>query len=150
MKVILLKDIRGAGKRGEIREFKDGYARNFLIPKGMAKAATNSEIKKLKEESSRREVVEKTLREKLHAFSEKLSAEPLEIHVSAGEKGELFASVGSEKILGELHKKYSEQTELFQKARIKLEKPIKSAGEYKVKINLGLDVNVEIKLRLQP
>lgn len=144
-----MKDVRGVGKRNEIKNVSDGYARNFLILKGLAKAATDAEIKKVTQEINRREAVESNLRLELREFLEKAASEPLEIKVNAGEKGELFAAINEKQILEELRKKYAARVNLFQKARIKLDKPFKAAGEYMIKIDFGLGVTREIKLRLQ-
>jgi large subunit ribosomal protein L9 len=148
MKIILLRDIRGVGKRGDVKDVSDGYARNFLILKGFAKPATDASIKMIKDLRLRREEKENILRAKLTKLSKRLSSEPLEIFVSAGEKGKLFASINGDKILDELVKKYNE-TELLEKAKVKIDRPFKDIGEYAVAIDFGLGVVGEIKLLVQ-
>lgn len=149
MKVIFLRDVKGIGRRNDVKEVSDGYARNFLIPKGIAKAATDADVKELGELQRRREARENALRSELLELAKTLSAEPLKIYVSAGAKGELFASVGGEKILEELRKKCS-RPELLEDAKAKLEKPIKAVGEYDTEVDFGLGVVAEIKLLVQP
>ncbi|OGM91631.1 50S ribosomal protein L9 [Candidatus Wolfebacteria bacterium RIFCSPLOWO2_01_FULL_45_19] len=148
MRVILLQDIKGLGRRNDVKDASDGYARNFLILKGLAKAATDAEIKKLNEEKSRRKENENALIIKLREFASQLSAESLEIRVSAGEMGELFAAVSGDKILEELRKKYLEQADLLEKTKIKLENPIKAVGEYKAEIDLGFGVITELNTQV--
>ncbi|MBI2050106.1 MAG: 50S ribosomal protein L9 [Candidatus Staskawiczbacteria bacterium] len=142
MKVILLKDIQELGKRYEVKEVKDGHARNFLIPKGLAKAATRKTLKWLEDQ---KEIIEKEIEEDLKKTQEMASAlDGLEINIptKVGQEGQLFESVNSQKIADRLKEMGFE----VKKSKIILKEPIKTLGEFPVKINLEHNLEVEIRV----
>ena len=142
MKVILLEDIETLGKKYEVKETKDGYARNFLLPKKLAKPATKEALKWL---ADQKEVIEKQAEEDLKKAQElasQLDGLEVAITVKTGEEGQLFESVNSQKVL----EKLKEMGFSVKKPQIKLQNPIKETGEFSVSINLAHNLEAEIKV----
>jgi large subunit ribosomal protein L9 len=142
MKVILLQDVEGLGKKYEVKEVKPGYARNFLVPQKMAKAATKQALKWL---SGQKEVIEKEATEDLKSAQElasKLDGVEVTIAVKVGDEGQLFESINVQKIAEALKKMGYE----VKKSQIELENPIKELGEFPVNIDLDHNLEAEIKL----
>lgn len=142
MKVILLKDIENIGKKYEIKDVKDGYAKNFLLPQDLVKLATKDAIKWVE---SQKEVMEKEAEEELKKIQEMASQiDGIEVNVpmKVGEDGQLFESVNSAKIA----EKLKEMGYEVKKSKINLVKPIKEMGEFPVKINLDHNLEVEVRV----
>ena len=139
MKIILLDDIKGLGKKFEAKEVKDGYARNFLIPKNLAAAATENNLKILSQQKAAQEHQEKELIEKFKKTAEQLKDLVLDFPLKVGESGQVFGSVSAsdiEKTLLDLNI-LKNLASAEKKLEILLEKPIKEMGEHQVEINLG-------------
>jgi len=142
MKVILLKDIEKLGKKYEVKEVSDGYARNFLIRRGLAKPATEKLIKWAEEQ---RKLAEKKAQEqlkKVQKLASKLDGQEIEFVVKVGKQEELFESINQTKIA----KKLKEMGFDIKKTQVELEKPIKELGEFPVKINLDQGLEAEIRV----
>lgn len=142
MKVILLQDVENLGKKYEVKEVKDGYARNFLLPQKLVKPATKQSLKWLEDQ---REAIEKDAEEDLKKsqdLASKLDDLELSIAMKVGEEGQLFESITSQKI----SEKLSELGFEVKKSQIALEGPIKELGEFPVKINLEHNLEVEIRI----
>ena len=140
--MILLEDIQDLGKKYEIKEVKNGYARNFLIPRGLVKTATKQALKWL---GTQKEIIEKEIKEDLKKAQEMASTlDGLEliIVVKVGQEGQLFESINSQKIASKLKEMGFE----IKKSKIILEKPIKTLGEFPVKVNLEHNLEVEISV----
>jgi large subunit ribosomal protein L9 len=142
MRVILLQDIENMGKKFEVKEVKDGYARNFLIPKGLVKPATKEALEWL---GARKEIEEKKAEEDLKKNQEIASEiDGLEviIPVKIGEKDQLFEKITPQKI----SEKLKELGFKVKKNQINLEKPLEEIGEFPVKVkfehNLESEINV--------
>lgn len=144
IKVILRQDVAELGSSGDVVSVKPGYARNFLLPRGLAFEATSSNIKQLEEEKRRGEA--KAKRDFLEARRRAAQLEnvSLTFHANAGEEGKLFGSITSADIADRL----KEQNLDFEveKRDIELDEPIKSLGVYSVAIRLHTDVKPEIKI----
>lgn len=143
MKVIFNTDVRGQGKKGEMKEVSDGYARNYLIPRGLAAAATQDNINALKEKEkakARRAELEKA---QALEYAEKLGAVQVIVRAKAGSTGKLFGAVTSAEISAALKEQYDIDIE---KNRIVQGDPIKSFGAYTVKARLGYEVSGTINL----
>ena len=144
MKVIFLKDVKGSGKKGEITEVSDGYARNFLIKKGLAEEATavkiNSlNIKKGAEDFHRQEEI-KALKEE----AKKLNGTQITLKIKCGENGKVFGSVTAKEIADELTALgYS-----VDKKRVILKDPIKLLGVYAVDVKFLPEVIAKIKVEV--
>lgn len=143
MKVIFNQDVRGQGRKGEMKEVSIGYARNYLIPRGLASEATPDAINafKLKEKAKAAQAA----REKAEAESnaKKLEGVQIVIRAKAGSNGKLFGAVTSEAI----SKALKEQFDIdIEKNKIVQAEPIKAYGGYTVKAKLGYEVNGAINL----
>jgi large subunit ribosomal protein L9 len=142
MKVILLQDIEGLGKKYEIKEVKNGHARNLLIPKKMVRAATKQALKWL---ADQKEVIEKEVEEdlkKAQGLASGLDGLEVAIAVKVGDEGQLFESINTQKIVEKLKEMGFE----VKKSQVKLENPIKDLGEFPVSINLDHNLEAEIKV----
>lgn len=138
MKVILLENIKSVGKKFDVKNVNDGYARNFLLPQGLAKIATDAEIKNLETHRAAVARENEETKKELVALAKTLENKEFEIKVKTGEKGEVFGSVNKndiEKLIPVPHK--------FEVA---LEKPIKKLGEHRVEINLGKGIRAGIRV----
>ena len=127
MKVILLQDIEGLGKKYEIKDVKDGHARNFLIPEKKARAATKQALQWL---TDQKEVIEKEAEEDLKKSQElasKLDGLELTITVKVGDEGQLFESINNQKIVEALKILGFE----VKKSQVKLEEPLKQTGGWR-------------------
>ena len=142
MKIILLQDIDNLGKKYEIKEVADGYARNFLIPKGLAKPATKENLKWL--ETQKEIEVKKAEEElkKVEAVATNIDGQEIIILVKVGAEGQLFESITSQKI----YEKLKELGFEIKKSQIDLPEPIKELGEYPVKIKFEHNLEAEIKI----
>jgi len=142
MKIILLQDIDNLGKKYEIKEVADGYARNFLIPKGLAKPATKENLKWL--ETQKEIEVKKAEEElkKVEAVATNIDGQEIIIPVKIGEEGQLFESITSQKI----YEKLKELGFEIKKSQIDLPEPIKELGEFPVKIKLEHNLEAEIRI----
>ena len=137
MKVILQQDVRGQGKKGQLVEVSDGYARNFLLPKKLAVAATAENINTMKQQEKARKAQEAAEKAEAEALSKKLEGLMVKIPAKAGEGGRLFGAVTAKEISEALAAQYSLN---IPKARLVLDEPIKSCGGYQVKAKLGYEV----------
>ncbi|MEK7562506.1 MAG: 50S ribosomal protein L9 [Patescibacteria group bacterium] len=142
MKVILLQDVDGLGKKYEVKEVKNGHARNFLLPQKLVRAATKQALKWLEDQ---KEIISREAEEDLKRAQElasKLDGSEVAINVKVGEEGQLFESINSQKIVEKL-KEMGFEVKKFQ---IKLSEPIKELGEFPIKISLDHNLEVEISL----
>ena len=142
MKVILLKDIEKLGKKYEVKRVKNGYARNFLIPKGLAKPATKKALEWLKK---RKEIEEKKAEEALKRVQDLASSvDGLEvvIPIKIGKKEQPFESITAQKISERLKDRGFD----IKKTQIELEEPIKELGEFPIKIHFEHNLEAEIKV----
>ncbi|NLM47146.1 MAG: 50S ribosomal protein L9 [Firmicutes bacterium] len=142
MKVILLSDVKALGKKGDIKEVADGYARNFLLPKGLAVEATDGHLKE--HQRKKQQDMEKAA-QKLAAAkktAEKMAGLQIEIPVRVGENGRLFGSVTSADLAAALEKKGF----AVDKRKLELPETIKSTGVYPVRVKLHPEVEVSLEL----
>jgi large subunit ribosomal protein L9 len=144
MKVILLKDIPALGKAGAVKEVKEGYARNYLIPRGLAAEATDHNLRSLEGQQRAASDRARRVRTDAERLAAGLEAAVIEIPARGGEGGRLFGSVTAQDIADALARAGFD----VSKKQIDLEDPIKTAGFYKVPIRVGpgmvarVDVNV--------
>ena len=142
MKVILLKDVKNLGKKFEIKEVKNGYARNYLIPKGLGKPVTKEALEWLE---IQKEIEQKKAEEELKKVQELASSvDGLEvtIPVKVGEKGQLFEAITQQKI----SEKLEELGFKIKKQQINLKTLIKEFGEFPIKVNFEHNLEAEIKV----
>jgi len=145
MKVIFLKDVP-KGKKGEIKEVADGYARNFLLPQGLALPATSSAAKAAKVLSEEKAERQARQREELGRIAQELEGKELHFKVKAGAKGRLHGAITSADIADE----FSRLTGFaIDKKRVELEEPLHHLGDYEVAINLGTGSETKIKVVIE-
>ncbi|WP_427340670.1 50S ribosomal protein L9 [Caloranaerobacter sp. DY30410] len=145
MKVILLKDVKGLGKKGSVVNVKDGYARNFLLPRGIAKEATEGNLKVLKEQEAAREIKQKEELEKAKKLAEKISSITVKIQGKAGVNGKLFGSITSKDIANALNKQHKIK---IDKKKIMLEDNIKTLGTTIVDVKVYPSVVAKLKVEV--
>lgn len=142
MQVILLRDVPALGRRGEIKDASDGYARNFLLPRGLAAPATAAAVAALAGEKTRREQEQSKQTAVYQASAEKLKNTPIEIKTKIGEKGKAFGSITAAKIRDALVR----QGIAVEKEWVVLAEPIKTIGEHSVEIKFPYGVVGKVKL----
>ncbi len=144
MKVILLQDIRGIGKRNDIKDLSDGYVKNFLLPKGLAKPATDSAVRdaKTKIESDVKELA--SLKRELQTLENTTKNQPIVLKIKTGAHKEVFGSISSEEIIKNL------EFRGFKNIELEGYHPIRSLGKHAIKINLGRGVKGEIIIEVVP
>ena len=145
MKVILLADVKGTGKKGEVKEVSDGYARNCLIKKGLAKEATAVEINSLKIKQEAEEFHRQEEIARLKSIAEKVRNAVVVCKVKAGEKGKIFGSVTSLEICNALNNSGFE----VEKKMIILPEPIKTLGVYTIEIRFMAGVSSKVCVKVQ-
>lgn len=145
MKVILLNDVPGTGKKGEIKEVSSGYARNYLIPKGLAQEATPGHLKEFKKQQEIRAKKEEKKRQDAQNLAEKVSGKTITVKAKAGEDGRLFGSVTAADLAAAL----SAQGIKIDKKKIELEEHIKAVGNYTARLRLHPEVSVSVTVVVQ-
>lgn len=145
MKVVLRSDVAGIGRKGDVREVANGYARNFLLPRGLAFKATPGV--EAQAEGMRRSRALKQAAELADAkvLAELLGAAPLRIAVRAGKEGKLFGSVGSSDIVSAIAKQLGVTVERRQ---VELPEPIKAVGTYQVPVELHSELTVPVTVEI--
>ena len=138
MKVILNEDVKGQGKKGEMIEVSEGYARNYLLPRNLAVKATadNLNALKLKEQAKKAQIERE--KEQARAYAKQLGAAIVKVRAKGGGSGKLFGSVTSKEIAEALKEQHGISLE---KNRIILEENIKNFGSYEVKCKLGYEIS---------
>lgn len=143
MKVILLKDIRGVGRKGDIKELKDGYVRNLLLPQKLVAIATSQKIAASEQEKLRREADHAAHVAHLKKIAEDIKSLTLLFSVKSGEKGEVFGSVSAQDIEAVLKEKGFSVS-------IQGKHHIKTLGEHEIDIDLGDGVQTKTRIRVEP
>lgn len=144
MKVLLLTDVKGTGKKGEIKEVADGYANNFLIKTGKARRADNEALSENKNRKEASDYHKEQERLAAVALGEKIKNLTLIIKIKCGENGKAFGSITSKEIADELAKGgYA-----IDKRKIELKDPIKNVGDYSVNVRLHQTVQVKLNLKV--
>jgi len=145
MRVALLKDVLGVGKRGDIKNVSDGYGRNFLLKKKLAEISTLEIEKKIELEKEKQNKYFLKLKEEVEVLKEKIKKLNLVFEVKIGESGQPFGSVTPLKVIGELNK----QGIKLKKEQIS-SKPVKTLGESKIKIILHPGIEVFLNILVRP
>lgn len=145
MKVILTDDVKGTGKRGEIVEVSDGFARNFLFAKGLATVATpgnvNSAIKKIEADKHRKAVEKRDAME----TAQKLSGIKVSVQAKCGEQGRLFGSITTKEIAEAIEREYHIK---IDKKTITISETIKALGSYDIEIKLFAEASAKITVEV--
>jgi len=146
MKVILVKDVNKLGKSGDKIEVADGYARNYLIARGLALEATSGLIAEVDSRKASEKAREVKLKKEAEVIKKQIQGKTVSIHVNAGEKGKLFGSVTSAQIAEALKNSFKLD---IDKRGIKLPEAVKQAGEYPVAIHLYREVDAQMTLLVE-
>ena len=145
MKVVLLTDVRGTGKKGEIKEVADGYAQNFLIKTGKARKADNGAINENQRKKEASDYHEEMKKQDAIALAEKINGTKITLKIKCGENGKTFGSISSKEIADALAQKGFE----VDKRKIELKEPLKIIGSYQISIKLHPEVAAKFELEIQ-
>src|SRR6266850_6116482 len=147
VRVILKREVRGLGRPGEVKDVADGYAQNFLLPRGLAIEATAGELKHLAQERQ----ADKAKKDRAHADAEELAARMAKItlvfKLKAGEQGKTFGSVTNKDVAESLKKEHRIE---IDRAKIVLPEPVKSLGAHTVEVRLLPDVRATLTIAVEP
>lgn len=142
MKVILTQDVKKIGKKGDVVEVKEGYGRNFLIPRGLAVPADGGSLRKLEHEQAVAKSKKAREHEEALQTKERLEALTVKIQAKTGDKGRLFGSITAADLAAEVEK----QGIAIDRRKIELAEPIKSLGNYTVTVKVYPGVTAELKV----
>ena len=143
MEVILRQAVEKLGQPGDVVKVSSGFARNYLLPRGIAYAATAGNLKRIAQEKARLEAAEDERRNGAQSIATQLEAVSLTFSARVGEEGKLFGSVTAADIIEQLH---AQGFANIEKRQIDLHEPIKALGVYRVPVRLHADVKPEIKV----
>jgi large subunit ribosomal protein L9 len=146
MKVILIDEIRGLGTRGDVVNVKDGYARNYLLAKNLAREATPGNLKSIEQERKKWALLAQKEKEVAAQAADSVKGTKVVVQKRVGENGQLFGSVTSNEIADALNAKGLN----VDKRRIELAHPIKSLGTHDVEVRLHRDVSAQIQVEVIP
>ena len=146
MQVILLQDVKGQGKKGELIDVNEGYARNFLVKKGFAEVATPAKINDLKQKKAAADYHKQEEVKAMHALASELKGKTFTVRIKVGQGGKVFGSVTGANISEAL----SAAGYDVDKKKIVLKDPIKNVGEYPVEIRLMEGVSAKITVSVIP
>ena len=138
MKIILKQDVKGKGKKGQMIEAAEGYARNFLIPKGMAVEATADAVNTMNLQAKAKAKADAEAKAAAEAIAEKLQGCQVKIAAKGGSEGKLFGAVTSAAIADALKAQYDMDVD---SKKLVIDEPIKSFGSYQVKAKLGFEIS---------
>jgi large subunit ribosomal protein L9 len=141
MKVILQQDVRGQGKKGQMIEVAEGYARNYLLPRKLAMPATADAVNTMKLREKAKKAEDARLKAEAEAIVEKLKNSPVKVTARAGANGKLFGAVTSKEVSDALQAQYGIE---LAKQKIVMDEPIKAYGNYELKVKLGYEVSGKI------
>lgn len=145
MKVILLEDVTALGKQGSVVDVNDGYARNYLIPRGMAEEAKASALRKLELKKSQWQKIEAKDLAEAKKIADQLSGKVLQMTADAGESGKLYGSITAQHIAEKLE---TEWHVALDKRKVQIEEPIRSLGFHRVPLKLHRDLVIELELEV--
>ncbi|MDP4096432.1 50S ribosomal protein L9 [Paenibacillus sp. P96] len=144
MKVIFLKDVKGQGKKGQIKEVSDGYAANFLLPRNLVRPATEGNVKVLENQSAAEERRKQEEKEEAQALATKLEAMTVQLKAKAGEGGRLFGAITSKQIAEAL----ASSGVKLDKRKIELDEPIRTLGVTQMAVKLHPEVKATLKVQV--
>ncbi|PKM84687.1 MAG: 50S ribosomal protein L9 [Firmicutes bacterium HGW-Firmicutes-11] len=143
MKVILLQDVKGLGKAGQVAKVSDGYARNLLIPKGLVKEATDGNLREMERQAAINEAKQEKELGEAKEKGEAISRIEVKIRTKGGEGGRLFGSITAKDIADELAKQHGIE---IDKRKFSITNPIKHTGEHIVDIKLHAEVTAKLRV----
>ncbi|GIP51011.1 MULTISPECIES: 50S ribosomal protein L9 [Paenibacillus] len=144
MKVIFLKDVKGQGKKGEIKEVSEGYAQNFLMPRGLVRPATDGNVKTLENQTAAEVKRKEKEKEEAQALGKKLEEMTVTLKAKAGEGGRLFGAITSKQVAEALEKAGVK----IDKRKIEMHDPIRTLGVTQVPVKLHPEVKATFKVQV--
>lgn len=145
MKVFLLRDVVQLGKKGDITDVSEGYARNFLIPKGLVEVATASTIQTLTARKKKQEKIKKQTEKNVRSIHATLHRHSISLSVRVGESGTLYSAISPKQISESVHRTYGITLEV---KRIRIAQPIKSVGTHHITITCDTGLVAEMSVRV--
>lgn len=145
MQVILIQDVKSLGKKGDLVNVNDGYARNFILPKKLGLEASPKNLNDLKLQKAAELKKEKELLEEAQALAKELESKVIEVKIKAGEGGRTFGSISTKEIAGVLKSQFGYD---IDKKKLQLADPIKNIGSYTVPVKLHPKVTAELKVKV--
>jgi large subunit ribosomal protein L9 len=143
MKVLLLKEVKGLGEPGQIKDVAEGYARNFLLPKQLATIATSAALKELEIMQAAESKRQAKIDDEMKKVGQKLGGTMLKLRAKAGEGGKLYGSITNADVAEALEKQAGQTVD---KRKIDIEEPIRHVGEFKIPVKLSKNVSATITL----
>jgi len=147
VKIILKQDVPNLGKKGDVEEVADGYARNYLIPKGMAVVATRSTLKDFKHRQKVQAEKSQRAKKRAENLARRLTAQTVTFEVKIGASGQLYGSITNADIADALEEKLGEE---IDRRDIPLSEPIREVGEHFVPVHLMEDVEPQVRVVVKP
>ncbi|VEF46068.1 50S ribosomal protein L9 [Bacillus freudenreichii] len=145
MKVIFLKDVKGRGKKGEVKDVAVGYAQNFLFKQGLAVEATPGNMANLKNQQKKEQKQEEEALQEAKDLKEKIEKLTVEIKAKSGEGGRLFGSITNKQVADELKKTHNIKVD---RRKIEMDQPIRSLGVTKVPVKLHHEVTATLNVHV--
>jgi large subunit ribosomal protein L9 len=146
IELLLIQSVEHLGHQGDVVEVKSGYAKNYLLPQGLAAFATDHHKRMVEKHRARLLELEKVRHSKLQALAEEMSKQSITIEANANDEGHLYGSVGAAEIVSALKR----QNITLQPEQVRLTGPLKELGLYTVKIHLGQEIEGEVKVWVVP
>jgi len=147
VRVILKTEVRGVGRPGDVKDVADGYARNYLLPKGLAIEATGGELKHLAQEHEAEKAKRGRVQADAEALAKRLGAVTLVFKLKAGEQGKTFGSVTAKEVAEALGRDLGTEIE---KSKVVLHEPLRSLGLHTVEVRLLSDVRATVTVAIEP
>jgi|SRR5690606_30393197 len=145
MKVILLADVKNLGRKGDLVDVAEGYARNFLIPRNLAQIATDANLRSLATEKSHAKAKEQREEEEAKQLAERLQSTVVTVKAKSGEKGRLFGSVTAQDIADAVKK---DLDVTIDRKKIDMGEPIKALGTYELKVRVHSRVTANLRVQV--
>lgn len=146
MKVILLQDVKAVGKKGDMVELSEGYARNFILPKKLGVEANNANRNNLKLQKANEEKVAKEQYEAAVAFGKEVEEMLVKVSIKSGEGGKTFGSVSSKEIAKAVSEQYGKE---IDKKKLQLQEAIKTVGTHEVTVKLHPKVSAKLRVKVE-
>ena len=147
MRVILKREVRGLGRPGDVKDVADGYAQNFLLPRGLAIEATAGELKHLAQERDSRRAKQDRAHADAEELAKRLGSVTLVFKLKAGEQGKTFGSITSKDIADALQREHGVEVE---RTKVHLAEPVRSLGVHSVEVRLLPDVRASVTVAVEP
>lgn len=146
MKIILLEDVKSVGKKGDLVELKDGYAKNFIIPKKLGVEATGANLNTLKLQKKNEEKIAKEQLDAAQALGAELEQMTVKVGIRSGEGGKAFGTVSSKEIAQAVSDQFGKE---IDKKKIQISEPIKAVGSYEVTVKLHPKVMAKLRVHVE-